>query len=310
MIATLVCLNALKKMWDHRWDGYPSLPYYLPSDLGLEEEPFSFLDGKYVIDGSRYYVKNVKIKALICVFHGIGAGRNAYMKEISRLCKEGYLVYAYDNLGCSKSEGKGIKSLGRAYETQKNFFIWLENDKRAKGLKRYAFGHSWGGYQAMLSMKKEYKIEKCVSLAGFLKPTRIIIYHAKGILKKAGKPFIRLANRMIGGKNSDVDVRDIMENSDAKLFYIVGENDHAVTPSYNGGVLEERFGKTGKYKYMIVPGSKHQALYTHESEEYLNDLLSKGLTDINSPIGLEMDIDKATNLNEDVLKAIFDFYKD
>ncbi len=309
MILFLLCLIKLKKIWDHRWDGCPSLPYYTSEELSLEEERFSFYDGKYLIDGSRYFKKGKDIKALVCVFHGIGAGRNAYMKEISRLCEEGYLVYAYDNLGCMRSEGTKIKSLGRVYETQKKFFAWLENDEKAKGLKRYAFGHSWGGYQAMLALQDEYKIEKCVSLAGILRPSHAVWMRSSGLLRKIGGPSIRLANKVMGGKDSDVDVRDVFNKSQGKLLYIAGDMDPLVPPALNGDVLNRELDHE-RFSYKIIKGSKHSVAYTHEAEAYLGDLLKKGIMEINCPTELKMDIEKATELNEEAMQAIFDFYEE
>ncbi len=310
MILTLLAVRQLKKILDHRWDGNPNLPYYDPKDLSLEEESFSFMDDGHRIDGSRYYIKGVEPKALVCFFHGIGAGRNAYLKEISLLCKEGYLVYAYDNLGCSYSEGTGIGCLGRPYETQMKFFKWLDNDKKAKGLKRYAVGHSWGGYGAMTALNPEYKVEKSVSLAGFLKPSTIIVKRAKKPLRKLGSLPIKIANRILGGKYGNIDARDIVRNSNGRLLYIVGDKDPLVPMSFNGETLNEEFGGSPRFKYMVVPGSSHQVHYTHEAEKYILDLTNEGLGTINSPIGLHMDINKATEMNKDVFKAIFDFLED
>ncbi len=309
MMLFLLCLHWLRKLWDHRWDGSPSLPYYTAEELNLKEERFYFMDGKYRIDGSRYFKKDGPFKALVCVFHGIGAGRNSYMKEISRLCEEGYLVYAYDNLGCMRSEGKEIKSLGRVYDTQKKFFSWLEKDERAKGLNRYAFGHSWGGYQAMLSLQNEYRIEKCVSLAGIISPSQAVLARSKGLLKKIGKPAIKLTNLVLGGMNSNIDVRPIIKKSQGKLLYIVGDIDPLVPPVYHGDILNRELNHD-KFVYKIIKGSKHSVMYTHESEAYLGGLLKKGITEINCPPEIKMDISKATESNEEVMQAIFDFFSE
>ncbi len=309
MIGTLLSVKLLKKKMDHRWDGNPSFPYFSPENLGIKETNFFFFDGKYLIDGSKYFVEGVKPKALVCLFHGIGSGRNAYMMEIARLCKEGYLVYAYDCLGCMRSEGKGVKSLGRVYETQRKFFEWIENDEEAKGLRRFAYGHSWGGYQSMLALNPKYKIEKCVSLAGFLKPSSTIVNRTQKHKKLTYVP-IALANRLMGGKNSDIDARKMIRQSKAKLLYIVGSEDPLVPHAFNGDVLNKEFGNDDRFKYVMVHGSKHQVMYTHEAENYLGNLLKHGIGTINCPDSLKMDIHKATTLDEKVMSTIFDFLRD
>ena len=309
MILTLAIGLSLNKTLNHRWDGCPTLPYYSAEDLGLEEEGFSFLDEKYLIDGSRYYVKGLTPKALIVVFHGIGAGRNAYLKEISVLAHEGYLIYSYDNLGCMRSEGRGPKSLGRVYETQAKFFAWLDKDPKAQGLPRYSFGHSWGGYSSMLSTNPKYNIEKCVCLSGLLKPSDAC-YHS---LQKKHLDFlklpIRLAIRLFSGKNCNVDAQKIFNQSKAKMLYIVGENDSLVSKEFNGNKLFEGFANSGRFEYKVIPGSGHGVMYSHEAEKYQADLIAQGLTRINSPVGLEMDIDKATAHNPEVMSSIIHFFE-
>lgn len=310
MIITLIVRHLLKKALDHRWDGAPSLPYYKPDDLGLEEERFSFMDGKYQIDGSRYWVKGKEPQALVIVFHGIGAGRNAYLKEIAVLAKQGYLVYSYDNLGCMRSEGKGIQSLGRVYKTQEKFFAWLDKDPKAMGLRRFSFGHSWGGYASLLATNPAYHIEKCVCLSGLLKPSdacyRTLNKRHLGVLKLP----IHLAILSLSGKNSDVDVRKMLRQTKAKVLYIIGEKDPLVTKEFNGDILFKEFETNPNFIYKTIPGSGHGVMYAPEAEQYQNDLTRQGLTAINAPDGLAMDIEKATKHNDKVISYIIDFLKD
>jgi pimeloyl-ACP methyl ester carboxylesterase len=83
-------------------------PLFLIGRLKILEslkKNFSFVSGRWMLSGSRYFVGNWPYKALVVFYHGIGAGRNAYVQPICDLAKQGYLVYAFDNTGSMQSEG-------------------------------------------------------------------------------------------------------------------------------------------------------------------------------------------------------------
>jgi pimeloyl-ACP methyl ester carboxylesterase len=101
----LLIVSFMKRDVIHRMDGSPAFPYWKAKDLGVEEEVFSFLSGRWKLYGSRYFVGKGPYKALVVFYHGIGAGRNAYVQPICDLAKQGYLVYAFDNTGSMQSEG-------------------------------------------------------------------------------------------------------------------------------------------------------------------------------------------------------------
>ncbi len=310
MILSIIFALQLNKRLNHRWDGMPSLPYFEANELGLSEERFSFRYGKWNLDGSRYWVGDRAPKALVIVFHGLGSGRNAYMKEIAAIAKAGYLVYAYDNLGCGRSEGRGPKSIGEVAKIQSVFFSWLDNDPKAKGLKRYSFGHSWGGYGSMIALRPEFKVEKAVALSGFLRPSDAI-YHSL-TKKKLGflKLPISLAIFFLSGPKANISALKVFEKSTGKLFYASGTDDTSVPLEFNGKRLFKKFKTESRLKFVSIPRCGHGAMYTSKAQNYQKQLAKDGLLNINSPIGLEMDIQKATEHNRDLISSIIDFYRE
>lgn len=296
----------LDKNMCRRWDGSPALPYFKSSDLGIEEKRFSFKSGKNTLYGSKYFKKGVIYKDLVVFFHGLGAGRNAYMKEISEFVKHGYLVYAYDYTGCMESEGNNIIGLGQPLKDVECFFEYLDTDENAKGLNRFVVGHSWGGYVASYSIGNEkFRIKKAVSMAGFLKPEDQY-YDLAPQLKKL-KIFLRLYFKN-GLKNyGNVDVKEIIKKTKTPFLYVQGIQDKTVPYKNNGKAIEELSRENKSIKTKIFERRGHNIHMSNEAENYCASLLNEGLNKPNNKPELTMDIQKATVEDPRVMKCIFDF---
>lgn len=307
MILFLLCRHSLMKMI-HRYDGAPTLPYWRARDLGLEEERFSFLSANHIrLEGSRYWVKGMKIKALVVFFHGLGDGRASYLDCISMLAHDGYLVYAYDNTGCMESEGRTIFSLDRTLTDQKYFFAWLESDPKAQGLSRYAVGHSWGGYGALASALPEYHIKKIVSLAGYY---QLSIQMMSAVPKQLHwlKPWLILALRsLIHHQKKNVPASYFLKKSSAEVLYLQGDKDKMVPLSAGYEPLRKATGDNPRMHYCLLPNRGHSLYKTPDAERYVEDCLKQGITHINGRNDIEMDLKRATAPNLDLWKKILDF---
>lgn len=303
-----VLRHALKKVFGHRYDGYPTLPYYHASDLSLNEERFTFkTQHNWNLSGSRYFKKDGGFKGVIVFFHGLGDGRASYIKTISLLAENGYLVYAYDNTGCMESEGNQIYSLEHTAIDQEYFFKWLDKDSKAKGLKRYAIGHSWGGYGAALASKNEYHIEKVVDIAGFNDPLDITLEKFPKALKIFLRPFMWMALKSLCPKYGCIKSSTVLKNSNAKVFYIQGDKDSDVTLDQGYNSLNHVFKNDPRFKWLIVKNRKHSVYKSKDAEDYVANILSKGILSRQSTENVEMDIVRATNENKELWKEIFAF---
>ncbi len=309
MFIFLSTVFALMKDARTRYDGSPSLPYYSAKDFSLEESSFSFRSSGYRIYGSRYKKKGVKPKALIVFFHGIGAGRTAYMNLIARLCEDGYLVYAYDNLGSMQSEGRGYMGLGQSALEQKSFFLFLDKDEEATGLKRFTLGHSWGGYVALLSMQKQYNVAKAVSISGFLRPESEIL----ALVPHYKNPFVgfigRVAIRAYYLKKRNVDALRIIKKSEVPLLYIQEKGDGVVPYKVSGEILKKECEKQKNVELIIIDGKGHSPYITDRAERYINSYLKEHLVDTSEGKHEPLDIEKACEINEGIYKRIIDFLR-
>ncbi len=293
-----------------RYDGSPSFPYYSASDLGIEEERFSFQSGKNLLFGSRYFCKREEpYKAIIIFFHGIGAGRTAYLKLISVLVKQGYLIYAYDNTGCMESEGNGYIGLGQCNCDQDAFFRFLDSDPKTKGYKRFVIGHSWGGYSSLTSLREGFKVSKCVSISGFLSPEREILSIVKnlksGFMRQIGKICIKICYK--GELN--LDARKILKKTKAKVLYIQGTSDQMVPFKNSGMTLKKEFKDNSNIEYMFLPKRGHSPYLTIEAEEYTNHMFETSKKTIIEDKHPVLDLEKACELNPAVMERIIDFFE-
>lgn len=307
MILFLTFRHALKKVYGRRFDGAPTLPYARARDFNIEEERFTFSSEKgWILSGSRYYKKGLKPKALVVFFHGLGDGRASYVRSICLLAKAGYLVYAYDNTGCMESEGNKIYSLEHTVIDQEYFFKWLENDPKAQGLRRYSVGHSWGGYGAAISSKKEYKIEKVIDIAGFNDPIDVI---SSKLPKNLGllKPILKVVSKSFCRKYACLKASDIMNESKAEFLYVQGEKDTDVTLSQGYESLKKNLNKNVKIEHLIKPNRGHSVYKDKSSEEYVQKVLKEGILSTQVTKNVEMNLTKATNEDKEIWQKIYAF---
>lgn len=309
---TLLCLywildHLLKVNLEHRWDGSPALPYFSAGELGVEEERFSFMSGVWMLDGSRYFVGKGPYKALVVVYHGIGAGRNAYMKIIAGFAKAGFLVYAFDYTGCMRSQGNTSYGLSHVYKDMQCFYRFLDSDQKAKGLARYSWGHSWGGHAALMSSDPSFHVEKIVSLAGFPDEGKNYGGTVK-FLQKPPFPFLLKARRRIHEGVGVDSAFDLLDKTNAKVLYVQGLKDTLVPYEFSGKLLKERYENDSRFTFLFLADRDHYLDCSQQTADYIQGLLKAGITDVGAPQTLTMDIAKTTEEDERIHKATFDFF--
>lgn len=288
-----------------RFDGIPCLRYFDEADFGISAEPFSFRSGKWLLRGKKYFLAGVQPKALITFFHGAGAGHSAYMLEIAALVKQGYVVYAYDYTGCMTSEGTGIGNFAQSLLDQQAFYRYLDATSD-KDLPRYAVGHSWGGYTALGALDPEYRVEKVVSISGFLSAKDEILAHAPGMKKFEG--LLERALTKGYGKFGCRNMIELLDQTKAKVLYIQGEADPVVPKAICFDILKQRYATDPRVTLLEIEGAMHNPYWTLEAQRYFYQLQKKAKVlaiDFDNHVSVDY-----SRLNADepkVMQAIFDF---
>lgn len=306
MILDRILYNSITKALGGRGDGSPTLPYWTAEQLGLSKEPFSFVSGKWRLFGFRYYKGHVKPNALVVFFHGLGGGHASYMKQIALLAGAGYLVYAYDNSGSGISEGDAIHDLSQTLLDQKAFFAFLDKDEKAKGLRRFAMGHSWGGFTALASLQKEYGIEKVISLSGFHSVIDAMEFASPSI-KKMRKTILSYQKRRfapLGG----LDVLDLMKKTSSKVLYIQGDKDEAVSFLTNYELFEKELADRPNIFLIRCKDRGHMPYWTKESERYFFKLTREDkVSSVDRDPNLKIDMGLLNVSDPEIEKTIIDF---
>jgi len=305
----LIIGMAFRKALSMRGDGIPHMHYFTPDEYGVDGcEKFEFPSSAgHTLRGAKYFVPGVVPKAVVIFFHGIGAGHTAYSHEIAEIAKQGYMVFAYDNSGCMLSGGKSIENIATVARDQRDFFAYLDKREDAKGYPRYAVGHSWGGYAALMSLHDPYRIEKCVSLAGFYSAIEMVSQKAPALCKLKG-PITSYLRRHYGKDAADNAIDLIKARPDKKVFLVQGDLDKPDGAKLTLDVMQEALQRCQNVSFMKLKGRRHNCYLSKRAEDYLYKLSKEiGYFTTNRDLDLKIDYDLLMEQDQKVMKAVFDF---
>ena len=251
----------IKKKFDAvlgRYDGDPAMRYDTVADFPeLKAEAFDIPGDKNVtLKGAFYYYKEFQPEKLIVFDHGIGAGHLAYLREIDYLAKNGYTVYSYDHTGCVSTGGSGIHGFAQGINDLDHVLSALENDPRFQNVPRKIMGHSWGAYACMNVAHLHPEVTHIVSLAGFLSARTLVEqYIPKPFLKYSGEVMER--ERQHNPKYTDMDARETLKKTNAKLLHLQSEDDTMVKFDLSCGPLKEALKGRENTEFIIVNHKDH-----------------------------------------------------
>jgi len=306
-IVSYLLKKKIQSKMPSRQEGSPYLKVLTVDDFeNLKSTPFSFYSKKLKLNGFKYYYQKDSYKGLVIFFHGAGNGHLAYTREINALAEAGYLVYAYDNSCCGSSEGENFWNFSQSLVDQKYFFEYLETDEEAKGLKRFAIGHSWGGFTAMASLaNKNYKVEKVVEFSGFRSVLQVFLSNSpesKGI-----SWLLKIMNWRYFGKLGNLDTLKVLKKTDKKVMLIHGDLDEVV--SYEKVFLEfkSELKDNENITFVVSHNRHHQPYFSLDAQNYYLDLISKGV--LEGKLGKDYNIDyfKLTEEDPEIMGQVFKF---
>ena len=259
----------IKKKFDAvlgRYDGDPAFRYCQLSDFPeLKAESFDIMgDRNILLKGYFYYYDEFEPTKLIVFDHGIGAGHFAYLKEIDCLAKKGYTVYAYDHSGCALTDGEGILGFAQGINDLDHVLTALNDDKRFNGLSFKIMGHSWGGYSCMNVVALHPEVSHVVSLAGFLSAKSLVEqYIPKPFLKYSKEVMDR--ERQHNPKYADMDARDSLKQSSAKLMHLQSRDDVKVKFELGMEPLAEALENRPNTEFVVLENRNHDPQRTENA---------------------------------------------
>ena len=315
MIFEKQIVNMYKGMMHTRCDDTETVFYFSPEDFeGIKYEPMSFrASAGHILKGYLYQGDFARSDRLIVFDHGFGGGHRAYMREIAKLCRHGYMVFSYDHTGCMESGGETPGGLAQSLCDLNDCIAMLKADERFSSTEISVMGHSWGAFSTMNIAALHPEIKSIVAISGFVSVEIMIGLFFDGLLKGYRKPIMELeknSNPSFYEYNSAKSIRD----SGVRAFLIYSDNDTMCKP-INYEILKSELSGLDNVRLLLVSGKGHNPNYTADAVAYLGEfgkaraklLKRKNVTKEEKEIFVSsFDWNRMTEQDESVWQAIFD----
>jgi pimeloyl-ACP methyl ester carboxylesterase len=281
----------LTMAFSRRFDFHPKLKYFTIKDfpdMDMDSIEFKNQHGHF-LRGGFYYDDQLQPHTKLMIFsHGIGPGHQAYTHLIHAFVKKGYVVFAYDNMGCGLSQGQSIRGIPQAINDLQDALTYIEKTTYAS-LPKTLLGHSWGAYAVLRAARMNFNIANIISIAPFNDVTEMLGKYLPWI--KRFKWFVKINNHMMFGKLSTVTSSEILATSKTKTLVIAGEKDDDVPLKGNYDLFIQSNNPLSKV--YLAKNHRHNPYLSFRAESYVIDTILKGTVNL------------AKEKNNEVLDAFF-----
>jgi len=244
--------------------------YFSAADVpGLRSAPFSFpAKAGHSLQGWFYSYENPVPGRLIVFDHGMGGGHRSYMREIERLAKAGYLVFAYDHTGCMESEGESTNGFAQSLSDLDACLTALKQLSSVQGKRISVMGHSWGAFSTMNICALHPDVTHIVAMSGFVSVKTMVEQNFSGILKGYRKGIYALETQA----NPDYVTHHSVESlrsTNAKVLLIYSADDALVKKELHYDALHQALSGKSNVKFLLENGKGHNPNYTADAAAYL-----------------------------------------
>lgn len=287
----LICIGGVALTWSiyedafgDRIDTDSQFDLYLNQsdfpDLDFVEQTFPTDNGNQL--SSWIYYKNGtnlrknKISGLIVLSHGMGDGHHSYLPDIKALVEAGYIVFAFDNTGCAKSDGAGVKGFPQSIIDLDNALKYIGSDSYLSTLPVGVYGHSWGGYSAMNILHKDYPIKAVIERSGPITSKSVFMseaYKEIGGFSKLLGPFVSLIEFVKFGDVSNYNAVEAINGVNIPVL-LMHSRDDSMIPIEISPIIEKSNITNPKVEFRIFEDRGHDFLMSDEASEYQKEVLS------------------------------------
>ncbi len=299
-----------------RCDDTGLVHYYSHRDFdGMQAEGYTFKSSLgHNMQGYFYSYDGADTKRLIVFEHGFGGGHRSYMKEIERLCRAGYRVFAYDHTGCMESGGEGARGFSQSLRDLDDCLNVLKADKNIDSADISVVGHSWGGYSTLNIPAIHSDVKKIVVLSGIVSVKKIVTQYFSSVLKAYHKDILRLEEET-NGVYSHYDGVETLQKSETEALLIYSDDDPLVHKKVHYDALYEGLKDKENVQLVLTCGKGHNPNYTDEAVVLLRELTrrtkaeSHNLDTAEKKLAFKnsFDWEKITRQDDEVWKTILEF---
>ena len=259
-----------------RNDNKNGIFYFSAEDFeGLHADPYEFKgDADQPLRGYFYYYDNPVPNRLVVFDHGMGNGHRAYLREVERLAKAGYLVYTYDHTGCMRSGGESTNGFTQSLNDLDHCITALKAEPALADRKISVVGHSWGGFSTMNICALHPEITHVVSMSGFVSVQLIL----RQIMAGPMKGFRRRLFEVEVHTNPDYvhfDARESLAGTDAKVLLIYSDNDPTVCKAPHYDSLVEALSGKENIHFLLVSNKGHNPNFTEDAVAYKDEFFKE-----------------------------------
>lgn len=271
MIFEKQIVNAFKGMMYTRCDDTETVFYFSASDFpGLHAEPYPFKSSEgNTLKGYTYHYDNPIPGRLIVFDHGFGGGHRAYMKEIEKLCKHGYAVFAYDHTGCMESEGATPGGMAHSLCDLNDCIKAIKADKRFEGMSISVMGHSWGAFSTLNISALYPEITHIVAMCGFVSVEDMVNATFSGLLKGYRKAIMALETES-NPAFVKYNAVETLSHSKTKALLIYSEDD-PMCKKVHYDILEKGLKDKENVTLMLCNNKGHNPNYTDDAVKILGE---------------------------------------
>ena len=249
--------------------------YFSAGDFpGLQAHPFECRSSMgHGLKGYFYCYDHPVADRLVVFDHGMGNGHRAYLREIERLAKAGFLVFSYDHTGCMESGGENTNGFAQSLRDLDDVLKALKKVPELSGRGIAVVGHSWGGFSTMNIAALHEDLTHVVSMSGFISVKIMLEQLFTGILKGAVKGLYQL-EKQANPDYAEFDAVQTLGHTKAKVLLIASSNDSTVKKEYHFEVLRRALAEKENILFLLTEGKGHNPSYTCDAVRYKDDFFA------------------------------------
>ena len=244
--------------------------YFSAADFpGLRSQAFSFpARAGHTLKGWFYGYDNTIPGRLVVFDHGMGGGHRSYMREIERLARAGYLVFAYDHTGCMESGGGNTNGFAQSLSDLDACLTALKKLDSIRGRKISVMGHSWGAFSTMNIAALHPEVAHVVAMSGFVSVKDMVHQNFSGILKGYRKGLYAL-ERSANPDYVGFHACKTLAGTNAWVLLIYSADDLLVKKEVHYDALHQALSGRENVQFLLVNGKQHNPNYTEDAVQYL-----------------------------------------
>ena len=247
-------------------------------ELKSEEVKFATNDNN-MLAGYFYHYDKFDDSKVIIFAHGYGNGHLRYIDVINYLCKNGFLVFAYNATAFDNSDGKGLLSFAQGIVDLSNAIKYVKEMSKYAGKEVYLIGHSWGGYSVGAVLNIFSTIKKVVIFSGFNTAADVVLSQGREYVGDKGaeyEKYIVEHDKKYFPYHYNYSVVEGLSDFDGKAIIVHSYDDNTVLPSASIDIYKKELGNNPNIKFITYKDRGHGTVYyTLEGKEYFLDIRDK-----------------------------------